>query len=132
MLELWQCFQAEYHLQRVEVGSEKVRESVSTLAMFVSRISLDKSVTRTVMTKVMTRQENERDEDEGAHNGEEDDEDGDDCHDACVLAGLGILKQEPDAPAKRTMGGRLCIQMHPGLGITLAHGYVWMEFQSRN
>ena len=66
--------------------------------MFVSRISLDKSVTRTVMTKVMTRQENERDEDEGAHNGEEDDEDGDDCHDARVLAGLGILKQEPDAP----------------------------------
>ena len=100
MLELWQCFQAEYHLQRVEVGSEKVRESVSTLAMFVSRISLDKSVTRTVMTKVMTRQENERDEDEGAHNGEEDDEDGDDCHDARVLAGLGILKEEPDAPAK--------------------------------
>ena len=33
------------------------------------------------------------------HNGEEDDEDGDDCHDASVLAGLGVLKQKPDAPA---------------------------------
>ena len=33
-----------------------------------------------------------------AHNGEEDDEDGDDCNDARVLARLGILKQEPDAP----------------------------------
>ena len=48
-----------------------------------------------MMTTVMTRQE--RDD---AHNGEEDDEDGDDGHDARVLAGLGILKQEPDAPGK--------------------------------
>ena len=56
----------------------------------------------TVMRIVMPRQEKKREEDEGAHNGEEDDEDGDDCDDARVLAGLGILKEEPDAPAKRT------------------------------
>ena len=35
------------------------------------------------------------------HNGEEDNEDGDDGHNSGVLAGLGVLKQEPDPSIER-------------------------------
>ena len=51
-------------------------------------------------------------EDDDAHNGEEDDEDGDDCDDARMLAGLGILKQEPDAPDKSKFPNHLQLQMN--------------------
>lgn len=34
------------------------------------------------------------------HNGQQNHKNRDDCHDSSVLAGLGVLEQQPDAPLK--------------------------------